>query len=315
MNFRTLKVVLALLLVFVFASAAFAQETLDDELRDRILASAQSSDRYDSFMVNLVVTGDQITSAEFDGQNIEQSTTFSNEYSVTIIRGENPMGYGTVTAGVEYVDQTSPFAYSVQAEVRYIDGVLYVNGSYLEGGDGLPPLPEGWVIVEDPDMDLDYGTLELGRIVSWVDNEDDEENVVDSLQSLLEAATSVTVTDDEVDGIVVEVITVTFGWEGVFETLTESAEDMGEDPFFTLIGEQLAEEGELMTVSVSLDGDENIRANSVTFTLDVSEIPGDSLGIPGGTISMILSNSENTTYSQINEEFEFVEAPEIETGS
>lgn len=331
MQFRkTSKILLMLSLVLVFSlmltSVSFAQDDglSDDELAliDRVSNVVNSPDEYESF----VVTVNSIeTSSQSLGMGgvalLDGTSSLTLDAQATVIRGENPNGWATIFASVENIDDQGTVAYDLEAEARYVDGVLYLNITNITGGEGLPApdAPVGWQVVDFMHpfyTDLDLASFEELFVEDSEDMDDMEDDSFDIEELINTLAASVTLEESDIDGTPVDVITITIGQEA-FNSLL--AEQMGaeDDPVQAALVEMMLAsigtgDGDLVSYSVALGEDDTVLgvATNISFELaelDLSEAGDDFAGM---SLGMTMQQFEVLEYSQINETFEPVEAPE-----
>lgn len=310
------KFLLILVLLFAFSTVAFAQEEVPPEdyaaLAERLSAANEASDAFTSYAVENVTTENQSISVvvgEFS-QNIVSNVERTSNATVT--RGENPSGQGTVTVVASSQEGETAASYTIEAEVRYVDGVLYVNAAYTESEGDVPELPEGWVEVEDPAFAFEFSSLDLEGFIDLFDDDEDENDPLESIQELLDAATSVTTFEDEIDGTPVEVFAITLGWEGLLVMMEASGDFDAEDPVMGLFAEAMADQEDVVNVAVALDEDDNMIGMAYGFTMSLAEMDASQLdpNLEGGTITALIENSEVNEISQLNETFDPVEVPE-----
>ncbi len=308
------SLILVFALIIMVVSGTAAQELTDEEqeLIARVVAVSDTIDSYASYVVNRFVTDTQnitITAGE-ETQNIVE--TAQMDAVATIILGDNPAGLIEGSVSVYKLEGETPIIYTLEVEVRYVDEVLYVNAAVVGDESVNPPsLPEGWFVVDDleaypvlSDMDLD-GFLEL------FDSEADSPNPV---ATIAELASSVVLEQDEIDGVPVDVITLTAGANALTAMLSNDPEQ-GTNPFLAVLEELEDELGEeVAVVSVALAEDDVVLGNFTAMSVD---IVGADLAImmpqapEGSTLDVVLAASALSEYSQINAEFDAIEAPEI----
>lgn len=308
------RLILVLGLIIMVVSGAAAQELTDEEqeLIARVVAASDTIDGYTSYVENRFVTDTQnitITAGE-ETQNIVETSQMNAV--ATIILGDNPAGLIEGSVSVYKLEGETPIIYTLEVEVRYVDEVLYVNAAVVgEESVNPPSLPEGWFVVDDLEAYPVLSDLNLDGFLELFEAETDDPNPVTAIG---EVASSVVLEQDEIDGVPVDVITLTAGAEALTAMLASDPEQ-GTNPFLALLQELEDELGEeVAVVSVALAEDDVVLGNFTAMSVDIA---GADLAImmpqapEGSTLDVVLANSALSEYSEINAEFDPIEAPEI----
>jgi hypothetical protein len=309
MRIRTLcsVVVLVVLLVGALIPARAQDGGLSDEelaLLERVFAARENLKNYSSYVEEMSVLESQETTVTLE----DETRVFTNqaliEWTATFIQAEDSRN---VSATIFAQVQEDDISYSIEAEARVVDGTLFFNGAYLIPDPDLPLLPEGWIAVADPDVVEVLENLHLDNLI-----EDDA--LVDEQDLMRAAASSVTAVPSTLDdGTPVDIIAITLDSAGVAMALTESSE-MGADPAFaSSMAAALTDESELI-MTVALDADNNPHQVAMIGDMEAVDIDGHAINpeqFPEGLMfDTSLSQVRTWTYSQFNEPFESVAAPE-----
>ena len=315
-NAVALVVLLALMLTALGSLTALAQDggVSDEEmaLLGRVLAAVEKRDTYSSYAV--VGHSEEAFAVEvsFFGQSITNGETTITDYERAVIETESGPNVQAVTT-VSYeseaaeIGESESSSYTVNAEFRLVDGVLYVNASYEEAEGDVPELPEGWVEVSDA---LDYPLADVLALSEYQDL--GIEDFFADEEDFLKAVTSVTSeTGTLEDGTEVEFITIEFGGEGLLASMDLDTDD----PMSLAIMQAIMDSGSLMTVVVALDADDNMLGVGLEMDIvltqdDLGDLMAEA-GLPEGTeFSISVSNNTVMEFSNINADMELAVAPE-----
>jgi hypothetical protein len=235
-------------------------------------------------------------------RTVSQSVTFTQSVDLVQIDGEDNIR-AEVSAVVMDWDESS---YTVNAEVRIIDGVLYVNAAFVPPAPEQITLPDGWVIVEDPADLAVYDDLQLGNLVEPSSLYDDA--------ALLKAIVSDVRLEARTldDGTPVEVITLVFEREGLVLYLREtSGEDA--DPLSDLLYGAM-KPGSYAQAILVIGPDETPLQFEVTSVIETAAVDAQTLApgqfVDGTKLSIRLEWSGTDAFSQINEPLEPASVPE-----
>ena len=318
-TFSKLLTFCLILIVLLSASLVFAQDDgglSDDEqaILDRVIALAEAVDEYESFVVDYTSVSSTSTSMAF-GPAANMTEEYAEVNTVaTVIRGDSVNVSAVITANVESFEDDVLQNYTIEAEARYVDETLYVNIIDILPGEGgeAPMFTTGWQEVDE--MFPFYEDLDIESFSDLIFIEDMEEDEPDIDQIMSEAATSVSVEDGEIDGMAVEIITVSIGYEGVMALMAEQfeSEDQMQQALMGMFAEMLAEMGDLVTYTIAVDENENVvgLAIEVLFALEEIDLGILDESFAGGSMSLVTETLQVIEFSQINEMFEPVEAPE-----
>ncbi len=306
-----------------------AQSDLSDEelaLLDRVAAAVEAAEEPESY-VSLYQSeaGQNLEVSMGDtSQIILDSSTVFAERTVTL--GENPYGTALYELVATQDAGMGAASYVLEAEFRFIDGTLYAQAAYVETEGDVPPVPEGWFIVDDP---LAYAFLDLMNVEELLEtfgvvtDEDAEEEdgdslgdgLLDILPAIRDSATAVTLEADELDGTPVDVIQIAFGWDAVLAILESQGNAPPEDdPVFALFERELAGVSDAGNAIYVLDADDNVIGFGTELVIELTEIDmGEIDPSAAGAMmdSFIISNNEVEIVSSVGEAFEVPEVPEL----
>lgn len=316
------KLGLVLALVFIVASLTIAQDEMTDEelaaLIERLTTAIETADEgVETYMADYSVASQQVLNLQFGEQSFAQTSTNFLEATWAIILGDNPNGSGEVRTTIESNPGTGEISLiDIIAEVRYVDGVLYVNAAYADGETppGTFELPVGWVVVEDVANFPEFSSLSLDVFLDAFDEESDSD-LLATILTVLETALAVTTTQDEVEGVPVEIIEFVFDGEGFLAFMNTTLEDTPESlPLFEMMAASTAEGDTPMTITFVLDEEDTLLTLDVELNVAVEGGDASVLGEgvpPDSTIDLSLMSTNTQTRYNINAPIEPVEAPEL----
>lgn len=185
--------------------------------------------------------------------------------------------------------------YGIDAEVRLIDDVFYVNARYVTPRPDLPGLPRGWTVVEGDDVL--YGVLELDRLA-------ESSSLWDDAGLVKGAASDVTLdTESAPDGTALDVITITFDYDGVVRVLPDLVK-AGYDSDLAAVWYDALGDGSRIELVIKLAADDTpfyaaSDARLEALGLNANEIaPGQFSD--GMTLDYVLDMTATAAYSQHN---------------
>ena len=306
---RKLTALVILLLLLLSTASLWAQEELSDEeaaLLQRFVDGSDAVRSYDSFVAVQINSQSQIVQALSEGVVLqEQETSTVDEIITSVTRGDNPNGTREMTRisddGVSIIESL--------VELRYVDGVIYGTGSYVEG---LGPLtfPDGFVELDTADLGVfeDFEVEDFERVMLGEIDEDNPLGDIDTLAALVDSVSS---GEGDFEGETVEVITVTIPGARLFDLLIQiDPEGFGDPQTAALFG--AATDESYAAVQIFLDADGLPLAREVVMTVDIVDVllsdidPSQPEGI---TVNLFLAMDQTSTLSQINEELPAISAP------
>ncbi|NJL92221.1 MAG: hypothetical protein HC915_00120 [Anaerolineae bacterium] len=142
-RWRWAGLLVALMLCWGPCPITLAQGGLADEdraLLERALEGLRLADRYQSYIITLSETESLSLGVEqATGQATLERTTLLDETRQVQRASGLVDSVARVTVAVEEEAGGTQRDYALEAEVRAVEGTLYVNASYVEPGPALPP--------------------------------------------------------------------------------------------------------------------------------------------------------------------------------
>jgi hypothetical protein len=314
---------LAVSMLLPAGTAVRAQDGLSDEeiaTLDRLEAAIDSFQEYSSFTSYAVELESQVIAVSISGFDLELAETTNREITGTYINNDGVENISaTALVTTQELDGTSgtETAATIEAEVRVVDGIVYVMATYLDSEGSVPDLPQGWVEVDATNMLL-FDFLDVSDLLEGEDTPDgniDETDFFTDREKLESVLESVTVDPIELeDGTAVDLITLTMGAAGFTELLGDTLDlGLGDDTGMAEMMDAMFE-GIAFNFQVALDADDNVRQTVFSLTINVEDLDASFIpDVPEGmeaTLSIAMERVETTTYSDINADMEPVAAPE-----
>lgn len=304
LKLRTLLALLCLTaLVLTALPLSFAQEDDKAALIDQYYAAAEAARAYTSYTSSL-------ESSQSQNQSVVQGETVLlsrvDELSLVaekvVTRGDAPNG--SYVATVEFSSESeqggvaNSIANTIEAELRYVDGVLYGRGTVTPEDGGLV-LPAEFTEIIDVEANEFSDFLPVKDF--WETLTSEYGPTLFDQRDLVEANISdVTSEEVEIEGETFTVITLLFQGEGLKNVLLATP-DLGEQAaIFEYIN---LEESYVQTIAaVNADG-LPVMHNSVMY-LHVADIPGNVVGASADMlVSLIQFNDEYEELSDFNGEY------------
>jgi len=316
---RKILLLVLITILLVSTSLVSAQDGgLDEDeqaILDRLLELTEVVDNYESFVIDYAHYSTSSQDMDLGIFAISSSEVLDVTITATVIRQPEVNISATIEATVERFEDDITSVYTVQAEAIYIADVLYLNILDVASVDGAvaPDFETGWQIADEfhpfyTDLALD----DFGSAVLVEEEDDDEQQEI--IDVFNEAATSITLEGSEIGGVAVDVITVTVGFEGILAVMGEEFES--DDPqqiaLMDMMFGMLSEQGDLVNYSIAIDENDNIIgiATEITFNLDGIDLSSLDASLENATMTMLMEIIDVAEFSQINESFDPVEAPE-----
>lgn len=315
---KLLKFVI-LLLVIAIPMSVFAQELSEEDQAniEKALAALEAASDYPSYAVEqTAVNGSTVTMTANGEVLLSQDSSEVNTTSYTLTNGETPNLSGTASVIGTRNENETETTYLMEAELRLVDGEIYVNASYLTPDPELPALPEGWTAITREDvatypgleslgMDKIFTVAEEGGPMPFVENFEAFAEVVRS-SAIVVAVEPQTLED----GREVENITILLGSEGLGGLLMME-ESQATDPITQALVENLTEDSSgLLTVSIDADGNlaQVLLAAAITTSeIDMATVMEDA---PEGSVAVFnVTISSLVTISGIGETYPAAEVP------
>ena len=306
---RKFTALLLLTALLLSAASVWAQEELSEEeaaLLQRFIDGSDAIRSYDSFVGEQINTQVQVIEALSDGVVLQtQETSSTQEFVTSVTRGDNPNGARTVTQ----IDSDGTTTTEVAVEMRYVDGVVYASGGYVDSAGPLA-FPDGFVEVDMADLGV-FEEFEVEDFERTILGERDEENPLGDYDTMLSLVDSVFSEEGEFDGEPVEIITLTIPGTRLFDLLTQIDPEEFGDPQTAALFSAISEDSAAI-VELYLDADGLPLARNVAMTVNITDLnlseidPSQPEGI---TINLALTQEQTAILSQINEALPAVSAP------
>jgi hypothetical protein len=287
-NVKKILALLALALVVLVTLAAVipaqAQDGLSDDeraLADRAQTALRDARAYTTFIEHsLLVIKLSIGDAEINPLAAVEGTT-THEVNAFHVVGDVPnlRANARVTMNL-YTLLTENMSRTLDAEIRVVDGVLYVNATRQtdppedEELYANAPMPEGWTLVENLD---DWPALDILFLDNFTPGDDpnvymDIRDLSDDVFALASAVSSESVTLD--DGTAVEAITLEVTGENLRELIRRSSEAGNDLELGMILGDltlldQLNDAASILSVTVYVDDQGWLRQVDITLRLDM----------------------------------------------
>jgi hypothetical protein len=265
----------------------------------------------DSQAITVSISGFDVAITETTNRDI-------NGTYVVVDVVDNVHATATVTVIQSDTSSGTESAYTVDAEIRSVDGSVYVMASYLDSEGDVAELPEGWTVVDEANL-FQFGFLDIGDLIETEVMEDDnvglDENDIFADRELLESLVeSVTVDAMELeDGTAVDLITIAIKGEGFADLMGDELDlGLGDEDMADFMGALF--DAVSFNLQFALDADDNVRQTTFTLTINVEDMDASFIPqVPEGmeaALSLHMERVETNTYSDINADLEPIEAPE-----
>jgi hypothetical protein len=277
----------------VFAQDGDGLSEEEQAALERFEAASERVDEYDSYTATDVTTNElsfNISIMGFDAVQSERTTT-TTEQTVVMVDGEPNVQANILVESVSTSELPGEpgeaTSFVMEAEVRRVDGTVYVMAEYTDSEGDLPEIPEGWVEVTSAGDYAFLDNIEIEQFLNFgMDPEEDEDAMgAEEFLEFAENATDLTLEEGELeDGTAIERITLTISDEG-FRTMLEEQGVTSDDPLTSAIFDSFIENA-VFNITGALDGDDNLRELGADIQLtaegfDLNEI--DPEQFPEGT--------------------------------
>ena len=324
MNFR-FPTNLALLITLLVAIAiqpsvpVKAQGGLSEEqlgLLDRMITAVTKVDDFTSYTdtesQELSLNG-SIAIAGFTQEILQ---TQSMEKTTAYIFGDNPNALVIATYSESSKQQDgSTIGYTLDAEVRYVDGVLYAKGEVTDGEDPGISQSGAWVEVDIPTYAENLVISNLGleqtlERLGAIERDETDDNPLRDIELLKKVATDVTAEEVTLeDGSTATAITVSIDFAAL---VAERPAALGaeDNPSSAALFSAFA--GQSIVATVLISSDEMPISYGLNFEGSIVDLDASILSeqLTGATISLNLTLNQSAELSQVNEAIEPVAAPE-----
>jgi hypothetical protein len=286
------------------AAQADGLSTEQLELIDRYFAGLAKRSTYSAYVLTEQSSQNQLLVFSSTSLPEFMETSISRQETSTIIQSEPSEIRSELSISISQ-DQD----YTIESEVRLVDGVLYVNAVYTNQRSSLPPLPKGWIIVDDNSEWEGLAPLQLNSYI------DSRVSPLRDRELLLEGLTNVVLESSDLeDGTSLDVIVMTFNNETIADLLTPSETTVATDILGSILDHML--DASVATLSVYIDEDDHIiqMDTHIRFLSEVDLDQIEDMSFPAGTTLTFDGTFDNSTiYSQINDQALIpVGAPELD---
>ncbi len=311
----SIVLVLALAVPLIPAAAQDDDGLGEDEraLLERIVAARAQVPDFTSYIETNEGSDSQVIVIRLEGQEREIVEATTWERTETVIRGETDNAAAEIAVTYEASDllpngQEESSALSASGEARLVDGVIYLNASVESTPPGgVPTLPEGWFVVEDPAGTDLFDLMGLDDLADAGTGESPFEDP-DFILANASSVTLETVTLD--DGTPADAITIVFKRGGLLGLM-----DQGEANLLTMALLEGIDEESGAVMTAYLDGDNMPVGMEMMLRMQALDMDAHALSpddFPEGmTLDFIFEQQETQTFAEINVEREPVAAPEI----
>ncbi len=306
------------LIVLLIPTPAGAQDNgLSDEqiiLLERLFNAIENADNYTSYIETKTIFNTQAVEVNIpDTMSLSLSRSATQTITATTV-GDDVAALATVTVTSQDFENPVPLTYTLNADIRYVEEVLYVQASYSVPNPDLPPLPVGWVVVDDPAI---FPELDLEPYFDQEQTDDGsslEELLFRDRERLSKIVSDVTVLSGTGPaGQPVDLITLSLDFLTVFEEglgLPLDVEGIDPEVLLTL----LTSSDISFTATFTLSENDQISGSELILAVQTPRIDLAALSDgedipPGTTFNLGLSRVESSSMSRINDE----SLPPIET--
>lgn len=195
-------------------------------------------------------------------------------------------------------------SYTMEAEIRLVDEMLYINAAYLESTGEVEALPEGWVRVDDPAAFPEFTMLQLETMREAMENATMVQNPnMADVQKLMQAVNSVHRYQQQVGGQPAFVYVLTLDLQKTLELSADvPSPEIAAANFLPLDAPP--------SIAIALGQDDTVLGMTLDIGGRVVNEPDPETGLSSDmTMDMFIS----TYLSNINAPLEPVAAPEAYT--
>lgn len=267
---------------------------------DRTIAAINNINRLESYMQARSQNFSQELSFIVDGEVIESSTSIESTIGeLTFIRqGDEGNIRGSLVYKSEGEDRGTPSRIFVAADLRRVDGVLYINAISGEGTE----VPSGWVtIADEAEAESTFSMLDLRPFLYPNGSPQDIRNTTEQLR---DSTLDVVSMQEDREGVMVERISLLIDPEYFIGSPNEENASplvpfLIENAVATITVE-ISPEGNLLLVILQIEVElENFDLNAA----DPDQFPAGSL------VNYEQSSTLQVRYKEINGQYEPVTAP------
>ncbi|NJL95384.1 MAG: hypothetical protein HC915_17515 [Anaerolineae bacterium] len=316
------KIVLSLMLVLLLAvglvPGVLAQEGSLSEEEQALVERAQAAiteylaaESYSAFGYEILTQDLTLNLGPTVSNRVSSSEVLRDGY---IIFGEaGSAQYSGQVIYSEEVDGTVEASYTMDYELRYVNGTLYVNASYAASEGNALPLSDGWVQVDDPEAFPEFQELDLDDLLDNFDGEARAEEFARIQEAISIGTLGATTYEDSLeDGSPVVVIRLVLD-AAVLAEVTGSEEEEIPAEFVQAMVDAMATEEEPIVYEFALTPDGVLAGVALGLTLDLADADLRLLvaEVPEGSLFSLMQEAEELTlYSNYGGTFDPVMVPE-----
>jgi hypothetical protein len=305
-----LAIVISLLLVILPVQAQDGGLTDEErDLLDRVFIGLDRTSSYASYRLVSTDTLAQSFSLFVGGQTLDiESESIRGEERIFLrgvvgnaMQADVSVNYAETTMGQEE-------SFAMDANVRLVEGVLWVDAAYVDPDADVEPLPEGWTAyLTTDDIPGELDVLDLDSYLGDSPNPFDNRELVTSSVSSITVETITLDDDTELD-----LITLTFeeeGFRNLFDRFVDP-EATADNPFLSVLSSITAEGTITFSIGLTEDNDPLLRETRLDLTFEDLELGTVSDEFPpDAVLDLTLKIEETATLSEVNAEFDEIETP------
>ena len=319
MRMRVLRIGLAsvLLLMVALLSSQGAPTLAQDgdgereAIVDRVIAAEEMVDGLNTYRLYVSHSEAQAITLSLAGQTLELASAAELTEVRDVVQTEDGDNFsGMFTVVFSEAEQGQERSYTMNAEARLVDDLVYINASYEEASEDLPALSPGWQAFEaEEDLPGTFDQLDLS------DYFNEEDDLTERRELLVETSTSITSEDGTLeDETPVEFVTISFedqDFRDFMGSFTDE-EEMATNPFASIFASEAANGA--VTYVLALNEEGLLVQVEFAISLSVEELDVSTVSDqfpPGALLNLSLSDQGTEYITDINADIEPAEAPEI----
>lgn len=327
---RTNIIVMLVSFIFMISSCQTNKRQNDPiptlALEDRAVIALQNMANYESYIqtTNEYVTIQVIVKADNERVYFLEREVETSTVSHVILNGEKRNISAEITSvisDVEHEDgESSEINYGLEAELRLVDGTLFMRVNYDDSDSELSSLPpEEWIVLTAENIPAFDGADTVG-LDHWINFQNSEGNLVgrmgDHMLLLYESSDTLVSLAEDInkqagaleDGTPVDVIR--FFGEGLADGIANTLPfDVPNPDAMTALQAGI----QFPTIAFTIDGNNQMRNRIISYNVVTENINGAVFGLdePNARISIIMTVNIVEVYSEINGDFQPVGSPTI----
>jgi hypothetical protein len=309
------KVSWIVLIILLVAAPVLAQDGLSEpdlQLVSRIDSAVRALDSTSGYQEK-VISKQQLEMTMFmSGMAVLVQSNKTIETESSVIPGSNRNIHSFYTIHSDEITPDGAYSYTLTAEVRLVDGVIYVMAERIpDEGSVLPatldPVPSGWTQIDDPTAWPSLDDLDLDSLLTAEMPFDFSTNA-DELAQLAPIFTVETVTWG--DGTLADVVSITIPVESMMSEAGQTAMDLTDGFMSSMLSYLDPTSSFSMDYTIGSAGNllrgrlkMFFKAEGVDATLEDNTLPA------GTTYDLLVDMSETRKISGINQVLVPVTAP------